>query len=116
MIKKNQPVHSLCTVFASKWLSKSHKMPTKWVYLPPSPRFSLLIIKTFTLNFFLDGRLRSSGGHQADHQAVCSHQQPLPLQHNDYDVTQSQNWIKVQSICDYQQPFPSLQHNDYDAI
>ena len=45
--------------------------------------------------FFVDGRLRCAGGHQIDHQAIRSNQQPLSLQHDDDDVTQPQDWIKI---------------------
>ena len=45
--------------------------------------------------FLSDGRLCRSRGHQVDHEAVRAHQQPLPLQHHDDDVTQLEDRIVI---------------------
>jgi hypothetical protein len=42
-----------------------------------------------------DGRVRRTGGHQVDYEAVRPHQQLVHLQHNDNGIFEPENWLSI---------------------
>jgi hypothetical protein len=55
--------------------------------------------QVFELIFFSagcsDGRVRRTGGHQVDYEAVRPHQQLVHLQHNDNGIFEPENWLSI---------------------